>query len=150
MVLTIKTKGEINLQNIVEVYQTATSQLRAVVEETPVRLKQLHEVVSKADMEVQDLLHLAELETFNAAEGYFIANQIKKAREKRRKAKDEIDMLQSISKVINQNSKFAPHVTGIQNSIKQIETVKTKRTYTARVRTDLSERFNKCNINKLS
>lgn len=137
------------MQNLVDVYEKATAQLHTVVSQTPIQIKKLHDVVKNADLEIQDLLHLAELETFNAAEGYFIAQQIKKARLKRRKAKDEIDTLQSINKIINQNSKLEPHVAGIQNSIKQTTSQKSRRSYTARVRSDLTERFNKCNINKL-
>ena len=138
------------MQNLVEVYQKATSQLQQVVSQTPSQLKKLHEVVSRADLEIQDLLHLAEFENFNAAEGYYITSQLKKARLKRRRAKEQIEELQSISKVLNQNSKFEPHIAAIQKSIATTSSVKQKRTYTPRVRTDLSDRFNKCNINKLS
>ncbi|WP_144509844.1 hypothetical protein [Bacillus sp. FJAT-22090] len=137
------------MQNLVEVYQKATQQLQQVVSQTPERIKVLNEIISRADLEVQDLLHLAELDTFNAAEGYHIANQIKKARVKRRQAKDEMDMLSSIKAIINQNSKLEPHVQGIQKSISTHVGQKSRRTYTARVRTDLMVRFNKCNITKL-
>lgn len=137
------------MQNLVEIYQSATEQLQKVVSQTPTQIKKLHEAVSRADLEIQDLLHLAEMENFNASQGYNLAIQLKKARLKRRNAKDEIDMLQSISKVINQNSKFEPHVSGIQKSIQSINEVRGKRKYHARVRSDLIERFNKCNINKL-
>lgn len=137
------------MQNLVDVYEKATAQLQTVVSQTPSRIKKLNEIVSKADLEIMDLLHLAELETFNAAEGYFIAVQIKKARLKRREAKDEIDFLSNLKSVANNNSKFEAHAQGIQKSIVNTRDSKSKRKYQPRVRYDLIERFNKCNKSKL-
>lgn len=127
------------MDNIVDVYRNATSQLQKVVEQTPQRIKQLHSVVQRTDLEEQDLLHLAEFETFNAAEGYYITQQIKKVRQKRRKAKEEIEALNSIRVLMNNNSKFDVHVNGLCKSIGiRSETTKT---YKVRVRTDLIKRF---------
>lgn len=137
------------MQNLVDVYEKATAQLQTVVSQTPSRIKKLNEVVSKADLEIMDLLHLAELESFNAAEGYYIAQKIKKARLKRRAAKDEIDFLLDLKNLSNNNSKFEVHIQGMQKSIKNIRDSKSKRQYTPRVRSDLVERFNKCNKSKL-
>lgn len=64
------------MQNIVDVYKNATEQLQQVVSQTPQRIKQLHEIVQRSDWEEQDLLHLAELDTFSASEGYKLAKQI--------------------------------------------------------------------------
>lgn len=127
------------MNDIVGVYKKASEQLQQVVSQTPQRLKQLHEAVQRADLEEQDLLHLAEFESFNAAEGYYITKQIQKVRKKRRRAKEEIEALKQINTVMNNNSKFEAHINGMCKSFKNRE--EKKKVYVARVRTDLNERF---------
>lgn len=130
------------MDDLVKIYQEATARLQNAVIETPARIKMLNEIISKADLEIQDLLHLVELGKFNAAEGYSIAHQIKEARIKRRKAKDEVETLFNIKAVINQNSKFEPHVLSIHKTIERTIKQKSERKYNVRVRTDLTARFN--------
>jgi hypothetical protein len=59
--------------------------------------KSRHEILSEMlkaqDLEEQDLLHYIEFETFNACEGYLLANKIKEIRTKRREIKDEMESL---------------------------------------------------------
>lgn len=132
------------VQNVVEVFQRATNGLADVIENLPVRIEELNKAVSKCDGELNDLQHLAELENFNASQGFNIAKQIQKASRKRRAAKDELEVLFGIKAIINNNSKFDAHVNGIKTSMRDQERKRTARTYTVRVRTDLKERFSKC------
>lgn len=129
------------MENIVNVYKNATEQLHKVVSQTPQRIKKLNELIQKADEETQDLLHLAELETFNASEGYYITKQISNVRRKRRKYKDELDALLELRKIANNNSKLEAHVNLLSKSIKEEDQKKAKRKYNVRVRTDLAKRF---------
>ena len=71
-----------------------------------------------------------------------------KARIKRRKAKDEVETLFNIKAVINQQSKFEPHVLGINKTIERTIKQKSERKYTVRVRTDLTARINQLQQNK--
>jgi len=136
-------KGAGCMQNIVDVYKNATEQLQQVVSQTPQRIKQLHEIVQRSDWEEQDLLHLAELDTFSASEGYKLAKQIQKVRQRRRQAKDELEALNGIKAIMNNNSKFESHVAGIK---KDMDTrAGRKKKYHVRVRTDLAKRFEKLN-----
>lgn len=131
------------MESIVDIYKSATEQLQQVVSQTPQRIKKLNELIQRADWEEQDILHLAELENFNAFQGYSIAEQIKKVRNKRRKYKDELEALNSLHRVANNNSKLESHVSLLSKSIKEDHEKKEKRKYNVRVRTDLTERFDR-------
>lgn len=129
------------MDNIVETYKEATQQLHKVISQTPQRVKQLHDLVQRSDWEEQDLLHLAELGNFNAAEGYYITKQISNVRKKRRKYKDELEALSELRKVINNNSKLQVHMDTLSKSLKSDVEKKSKRKYNIRVRKDLAQRF---------
>lgn len=126
------------MNDFVSVYQNATSQLKHVVTETPKRIKELEKIIKRCELETQDILHLAELESFNACQGFDIAKNIQKVRQKRRKAKDELQALSDLRAIMNNNSKFEAHVNGLDNSLKNLDK---PRIYNLRVRTDLSSRF---------
>ncbi|MGG0667886.1 hypothetical protein ABE073_05070 [Lederbergia citrisecunda] len=134
------------MESIVDVYKTATEQLQVVVSQTPQRIKKLNELIQRADWEEQDILHLAELENFNASQGYSIAEQIKKVRNKRRKYKDELEALSALHRVANNNSKLESHVSQLAKSIKEDNERKEKRKYNVKVRTDLTSRFERIHV----
>lgn len=135
--------------DIVNTYKEATKQLQSVISQTPERVRKLHELVQRADWEEQDLLHLAELGKFNAAEGYYITKQISNVRKKRRKYKDELEALSELRKVINNNSKLEVHMNTLNKSLKSDEEKKNKRRYNIRVRQDLLQRFERINEGKV-
>jgi len=135
------------MQNVVQVFQKATNGLSEVIENLPKRMAELTKTVSKCDGELNDLQHLAELENFNASQGFYIAKQIQIASRKRRAAKDEIEVLNGIKTIMNNNSKFDAHINGLKISMRDQERKRTARTYTVRVRTDLKDRFSKCKLN---
>lgn len=49
--------------------------------------------ISLSDKAIEDMLHVIELGTFNACQGYEIAKNVKELRQKRRKMKDELTAL---------------------------------------------------------
>src|SRR5690606_10588129 len=120
----------------VEIYKSAVKQLQQVVSQTPQRIKKLHELIQRADWEEQDLLHLAELENFNAAEGYYITKQISQVRKRRRAYKDELTVLDELRKIANNNSKLEAHVNLLGKSINSDIKKKEERKYNIRVRKD--------------
>ena len=69
----------------------------------------LVEELSKSDTEISDLLHFLENENFNARDGYKVAKRIKEARQKRRKAKNGISLIQTFeqnsNKLINSDNR---------------------------------------------
>lgn len=136
------------MENIVDVYKNATEQLQKVVSQTPQRIKKLNEMIQKADWEEQDILHLIELENFNAFQGYDMAEKLQKVRKKRRKYKDELEALSALNRVANNNSKLESHVNLLSKSLKEDEEKKEKRKYNVRIRTDLSERFERAQTRK--
>jgi hypothetical protein len=52
------------------------------------------------DLQICDLLHQIEFDTFNAAEGYCLAKKLQEARRQRRQLKDEVNASYSILKFI--------------------------------------------------
>ena len=56
----------------------------------------LVKALQEKDQEINDLLHKAEFEKLNAAEGYYLYKQLREARIARRKIKNDIDCLQLI------------------------------------------------------
>lgn len=138
------------MEDFVEVYKNATSQLQKAVAQTPQRIKKLNELISKSDLEEQDLLHLAEFENFNASQGYDITKKIKAVRTKRRKYKDELEILSELKKVANNNSKLEGHVNTLSKSLKDKSDKLSNRKYQVKVRTDLYNRFARIEEAKLS
>lgn len=53
-------------------------------------------MLSNVDKEISDILHYIENYTFSACEGYKLAKALKVAREKRRKIKDQIEIIRYI------------------------------------------------------
>lgn len=135
--------------SVIEEFHNATLSIGRVVEGIPSRMKELNTLETRYNNEILDLEHLAEFETFNAAEGFYIAKQIQKARKKRRSTKDEIEVLMEIKKVANCNSKLDNHMKGLDKQISELIKRQETRKYSARVRTDLQSRFVKCESKRL-
>lgn len=98
------------------------------LEEISSEYKRLSKELSSKDLAIQDILHFIELENFNAAEGYTYAKMLKHYRKERRKIKNELETIQSLSSgfqnvVINK----------IRNNLMQIENIQSQKCYTPRV-----------------
>lgn len=123
-----------------DIEQTAVF-LRDAIKDIPRRYDHNETMMNKLNSETQDLLHTAELTTFNACEGYRISKDIQKVRQERRRHKNENDLLIHLNDVIK---KMQPHLKELNKAIGNIRSEKQrheKRTYKCRVRKDLQNKF---------
>ncbi|WP_010278862.1 hypothetical protein [Paenibacillus senegalensis] len=106
-------------------------------------LEQAQEEQTYSEQEIIDLEHALELTRFNASEGYRMAVELKDARVRRRKAKNQIEELLPLVTVLNRSQKFISDLKAAHAEIEIIRGQQRNRRYTPRVRTDMVESFNK-------
>lgn len=87
-----------------------TSEFRAFVDQVDFELEQAKKELAKCDALTQDLLHFAELKTANAAEGYKVFAMLAEVRKRRRKAKNDIEILTPIQARLHQAGLAQPSV----------------------------------------
>lgn len=86
---------------------------------------------------------------FHASEGYKICRDLQITRKRRRAAKDELETLNQIVEKLKGNRPIQHNAVIVDNVIGRRTNTLESRRYTPRVRSDLVERFNKCNKSKL-
>lgn len=136
---------------IVEVSQieNVAKQLQEVLGSIPQQVSRIHKEIQLCDQESSDLLHLIEFSSFHASEGYKLCRDLQITRQKRRKLKNELSTLEQISEQLGVHRPMNHQTEAIGNVIAKRKRIVANSKYTPKVRTDLTERFNKCNINKL-
>lgn len=127
--------------NLVDKYTKATLELAEATQEIDARLKKLNEIIMRTSDETQDLLHMIELDRFDAARGYELTRQLQNVRKRRRQAKDEKRILEKIRKTMNNNCKFDSHVYSLRRELRDLNKEIVERTYHPRIRTDMKKRF---------
>ena len=104
-------------------------------------IERLNAELAEVNGEMQDIMHYAEFATFNASEGYNIAKELKNVREKRRKIKDELDVLTFIQQTVKERKQ---QINGLSSIVKGVNVAKAKqenRIYKPRVRVEMFERL---------
>lgn len=118
----------------------ALQMVREVYVNFPKRMESAQEELRKVESEIQDILHVIELTTFNACDGYKWAKELQSLRHQRRQLKDEIDLLEPITKDFLAFQK--PTEKNINKTIGEIRGItgrQENRTYRMRVRQELQE-----------
>ena len=105
------------------------------IQEVNSRIKELYDNLSGVDKEVNDLLHFMEFNTFDAYKGYLAYKQMHDTLLRRRKIKDEKDVVISIKSCLPDENRLA----GVVNRMDTLEQRLEKRKYTPRVLTELFE-----------
>lgn len=101
-----------------------------------VTLKQDLQIVSS---ERQDLLHALEFGRLNAIQRTKLVNELKEVQIKRRKIKDELEILDEIKRFASTVRLKERQINETIERIKRIEERHKTRTYTMRVRTELQD-----------
>lgn len=99
---------------------------------------ELKEELSIVDKERSDLLHYAEMVSFNASEGYRIAKELKENAIRRREIKNLLEAVTEVRKCLNDHRQSADN--SLKNVSKILSTLRKgrqKRKYTLRIRRDL-------------
>lgn len=79
----------VDMESIENSLNSLSTQLTGLMNNKPYLEREL----SKVDLEIQDLVHYLEFYSFSASEGYKIAKAIKDCRLRRRKIKDELQVI---------------------------------------------------------
>ena len=105
----------------------------------PAKYDILKQDLQRVGSERQDLLHALELGRLNAVQRTKLVNELKEVQIKRRKIKDELEMLDEIKRFASTVRLKERQINETIERIKRIEERHKTRTYTMRVRTDLQE-----------
>ncbi|WP_137744567.1 hypothetical protein [Robertmurraya siralis] len=105
----------------------------------PKRLELNQEELKKIDSEIQDILHVIELTSFNASDGYKWAKELQRLRKSRRMLKDELEQLEKIKDFLNFPKPTEKVINKTIGELRTIESRKENRTYHMRMRKDLQE-----------
>lgn len=115
----------------------ALQSVREVYAEFPKRLDSAQEELKKVDSEIQDILHVIELTSFDACKGFKWAKELQKLRKERRRLKDEIESLEPIKELISYQKPSEKNINKVLGDVRKIETRHKNRGYSMRVRHDL-------------
>jgi len=105
----------------------------------PQKYEELKQYLQIIGSERQDLLHALELGKLNAIQRTKLVNELKEVQSKRRKIKDELEILDEIKRFASTVRLKERQINEIIERIKSIKERQEKRTYTMRVRTDLQD-----------
>ena len=105
----------------------------------PQKYEELKQELMTIGSERQDLLHALELGRLNAIQRTKLVNELKEVQSKRRKIKDELEILDEIKRFTSTVRLKERQINEIIERIKSIKERHKTRTYTMRVRTDLQD-----------
>lgn len=122
--------------------EKTTVLIRNTIRDFPNRYHENNKRIKEIEEETMDLLHLIELTTFNAAEGYKIAKRIKEIRQERRRLKDENEQLKHIEPILTKWRDRLQQLDKVVGDIRKAKMNKVNRSYRCRVRKDLQSKIN--------
>lgn len=105
----------------------------------PQKYEELKQELMIIGSERQDLLHALELGRLNAVQRTKLVNELKEVQKRRRKIKDELEILDEIKRFTSTVRLKERQIKEIIERIRGIKERHKTRTYTMRVRTDLQE-----------
>lgn len=121
-----------------------SEQLSSFYSRLPDQIERLKKEISLCDHETNDLLHLIELDHFNASDGFRHAKDLQITRKRRRECKDELEGLNEIVENLKIQRPFNHQVITIEKLIKARKEKIKMRGYQPRVRKDLKKKFKEC------
>lgn len=127
----------------------AASQLAHILNQVPDQIERLKKEIQLCDLETTDLLHLIELSSFNASDGYGLARDLQLTQQQRRKCKNELESLTSFYAKSQKSRTMKQQSDVINTLVEQRKQSLADKQYSPRVRLDLVERFRKCKKNKV-
>lgn len=110
-----------------------------VLVEYPQKYEKLKQDLQIISSERQDILHALELGKLDAIQRTKLVNDLKGVQNRRRKIKDELEVLDEIKRFTSTLRLKERQINETIERIKSIKERQEKRTYTMRVRTDLQD-----------
>lgn len=114
--------------------------LKRIFVDYPKKYKEQKQKLIIAEQERQDLLHVLEFGKLNAVEMSKIMRELKTVQQRRRRIKNNIEVLEVFNKFsisFNNNVHKDKQIDTLANTVLNI--VERERTYTMRIRTDLQD-----------
>lgn len=105
----------------------------------PKKLEKLNEELVEIGSERQDLLHALELGKLDAVRMSKIAKSLQDVQRRRRKIKDEIEVLEEVIQIVNGNRIKENEIDRVFGRVKYVKEKQENRSYAMRVRKDLQE-----------
>lgn len=97
----------------------------------------MRNILSNLDAQEQDLLHEVELVDLSRSEKTAYVTKLQEVRQKRRKVKNIIELIEPVSKLVKTNSKIVYELSSVSSKIKDTLKMQSTRVYTPKARTDL-------------
>lgn len=94
--------------------------------------------IDKLESEQLDLLHEIEFAVMNAPRRIYLLGELRSVRQKRRRLKNENEMLKFLYDTVVESCKFEGKMQKVLNNIEKTKDTLNKRKYYARVRNDLT------------
>ena len=120
-------------------YEQALQAVRDIYVNYPKRIESNEQELTKIEQEIQDLLHVIELGSYDAIKGNQLLKQLKKARQDRRKIKNDLELLEPVKEFISYAKPTEKNIGQSIGKLRNVINVQEHRTYRMRVRTDLQE-----------
>lgn len=121
--------------NIIQALQA----VRDIYIKYPQRYEQNQEELRKVEAEIQDVLHIIELTTFNASDGYKWAKELQRLRKVRRDLKNELEELEKVKEFASFQRPTEKNISKIIGDIRHIENRQSNRKYSMRMRKELQD-----------
>lgn len=118
-------------------------ELDSLMSNIPARVLSLEKELQVCHEETQDLLHVMEMTKFHASEGYNLANEMKKIRNRRRKIKDELEALEKLQESSKKHRPMIHQISAMTKIIGEQKKKKKTRRYYLRVRKEFAEKLEK-------
>lgn len=109
----------------------------------PSRIVSLEKELRACDEETQDLLHVIEMTRFHASEGYNLSSEMKKIRNRRREAKDELELLKNLQESFKKHRPMNHQINSTAKIIGEQKRKEKTRRYHLRVRKEFAEKLEK-------
>ena len=128
-----------------EEIEAMTKELHAKFEIVPKQIEILQIEESLCDQEITDILHIIELSSFNASEGYRYSRELQITLQRRREIKNEVASLRQLKQSLDSGNSVKENLVTMSKKIRKRNRIVLSKKYTPRVRSDLMERFNTIN-----
>lgn len=119
--------------------EQALKSVRDVYVNYPKRMELLEQQLKTLESEIQDLLHIQELVDLNASDGFKQYKEMQKARQERRKIKNELELLTFLKELKAVGKPSEKLLNKLIGEVRKTESLQKNRKYGMRVRDDLQE-----------
>lgn len=113
--------------------------VREIYINLPKRYEAVQKEIKQCEFEIDDLQHVIEFASLSASKGYDIYRQLKLARQKRRRLKNELEILEVTKRLQAAGKPSEKLLNQTIGDVRKLLNTQENRCYSMRVRSDLQE-----------